>query len=74
MDSNQECRLFHGTPEETGVTSFRFTTEQIRLGHMLCNMVDTKGQQTVSLTRIAKELGVEPLTQHEISQLIEDRK
>ncbi|CAH9015739.1 putative homeodomain-like protein [Vibrio phage 489E54-1] len=38
------------------------------------NMVDTKGQQTVSLTRIAKELGVEPLTQQEISQLIEDRK
>ncbi|CAH9016204.1 conserved hypothetical protein [Vibrio phage 393E50-1] len=87
MDSNQEQLVLHSTPEsrelffegwepsnKNALILGRQTGKTYSTRQLMKNMVDTKGQQTVSLTRIAKELGVEPLTQQEISQLIEDRK
>ena len=78
MDSNQEQALvLYSTPESRELFFKGWEpvdTPKPTRRQLLKNMVDTKGQQTVSLTRIAKELGVEPLTQQEITQLIEDRK
>lgn len=36
--------------------------------------VDVKGQQVVSLPRLAEVLGIEPLTKEEIYTLVEDNK
>ncbi|AUR98126.1 hypothetical protein NVP1247A_52 [Vibrio phage 1.247.A._10N.261.54.E12] len=42
--------------------------------HILENCIDIKGQQVVSLTRLAKELGLEPLTDKQVAELVNSRK
>lgn len=41
---------------------------------ILENCIDTKDQKVVSLDRLAKELGVEPLTKQDRVNLVESRK
>ena len=40
----------------------------------LMKVIDTKGQQTVSISRVFKHFGYEPPTQEEIRQYIESKK
>ena len=42
--------------------------------HTLENCIDTKGQRVVSLTRLAEVLGVEPLTDKQVAELVDNRK
>ncbi len=36
--------------------------------------IDTKGQQVVSLSRLAEVLGVDELSKEEIAKIVEERK
>ena len=40
----------------------------------LMKIIDTKGQQTVSISRVFKHFGFEPPTKEEIRQHIESKK
>lgn len=42
--------------------------------NILENCIDTKGQRVVSLTRLAKALGLEPLTDKQVAELVDSRK
>lgn len=42
--------------------------------HILEACVDVKGQQVVSLPRLAEVLGLEPLTKQDIKNLVEENK
>lgn len=41
---------------------------------ILESCIDTKGQQVVSLSRLAEVLGVDKLSKEEIAKIVEDRK
>lgn len=41
---------------------------------ILRNCIDTKQQKMVSLERLAKELGVETLSDEEIAKIVNDKK
>lgn len=44
------------------------------MNHILESCIDTKGQRVVSLARLAKVLGVEPLTDKQVADLVDSRK
>lgn len=44
------------------------------LNQLLRSCIDVKGQQVVSLTRLAEELGVKPLTKEDIKVIVESKK